>query len=288
MNGIYLDANNTLYIADEFANSVVWKLLSNTTNASIAAGVFQVRGSNVTQLNYPQDAYVDRNGDLYVTDFFNYRIQKFINGSINGTTIAGITGTAGSSTTQLNGIRFMAFDPTDTFMFVADGSNHRIIRFLTNSTSNTSGVVVAGGVGASNSVTGLNYPWGIHYLPSVSNDLFITNYNGHNVIRWTPGASSGTLVAGVPGTGGQNPVLLNGPMGVRIDNYLNVYVADSGNHRIQMFCANSQTGNPVAGTGIAGSGAGQLNGPRYILFDSAMNMYVSDFGNRRIQKFLKL
>lgn len=288
VSGLYLDANNVLYIADEFANSVVWKLLPNATNASLVAGVLQVRGPNVTQLNYPQDTYVDRNGDIYVTDYFNYRVQKFINGSVNGTTIAGTSGTAGSSTSQLNGIRFMTFDPTDTFMFVADGNNHRIIRFMTNSTSNSSGVVVAGGVGASNNVNGLNSPWGVHYLPSVSPDLFITNYNGHNIIRWTPGATSGTFVAGVPGTSGQNPVLLNGPMGIRIDSYMNVYVADANNNRIQMFCANTQTGITVAGTGIAGSAAGQLSNPRYVLFDSAMNMYVSDYGNRRIQKFLKL
>lgn len=285
---VYIDASNTFYITDESSNSVIWKLPFNASNATLIAGVLQVRGPNVTQLNYPQDAYVDRNGDLYVTDFFNYRVQKFINGSVNGTTIAGTSGTAGSSTAQLNGIRYFTFDPTDTFMFVADASNHRIIRFLTNSTSNSSGVVVAGGVGASNANTGLNNPMGVYYLPSVSNDLYITNYNGHNIIRWTPGATSGTFVAGVPGSSGQTPVLLNSPMGIRIDNNLNVYVADSGNHRIQMFCANSQTAITVAGTGVAGSSSFQLNGPRSITFDASMNMYVADYNNLRVQRFAKL
>jgi DNA-binding beta-propeller fold protein YncE len=118
-------------------------------------------------------------------------------------------------------------------------------------------------------------------LPSVSNDLFITNLDGHSVMRWTPGASSGVFVAGTPGVAGSNSTLLHRPMGIKIDSYLNIYVVDESNHRVQMFCANSQTGITIAGTGVGGNSQEQLLYPRGIAFDSALKMYI-------IQKFLKL
>ncbi|CAF5016463.1 unnamed protein product, partial [Rotaria sp. Silwood1] len=228
-SGIYINSNNTLFIVDEYPNEVVRRLLSNAVSVTNVAGQYQSGGSSSTQFNYPQDVYVDARGNMYVSDFYNYRIQKFTNGSSNGTTIAGITGSAGSAFSQFNGLRYFTFNITN-------------------------GVLMAGNNGAGNSNTTLNNPWGIHYLPSVSNDLFITNYNGHSVMRWTPGASSGYFVAGVPGVSGQTSMLLSYPIG----------------------------------TGIAGNTATQLNSPRGIAFDSAMNLYVSDTGNGRIQKFLKL
>ncbi|CAF1021950.1 unnamed protein product [Adineta steineri] len=77
-------------------------------------------------------------------------------------------------------------------------------------------------------------------------------------------------------------------MGIKIDSFMNIYVVDNGNNRIQLFCANSNTGITIAGDGTANSGATQFNNPRGIAFDSAMNMYVGDQGNNRVQKFTKL
>ena len=288
ISGAYVNSNDTLYGADEITDYVIWKLLKDAVNATIIAGTYNSSGSNSTQFYNAQDAYIDRNGNLYVSDCYNYRIQKFINGSSVGITIAGITGSQGSALNQLDTLRYLTFDSTDTYMYVADYSNHRIMRYLTNSISGMNGTLVAGGTGAGNTNTLLNYPWGIHYLPSVSNDLFITNYGGHSVMRWTPGASSGVFVAGTPGVSGSNSTLLNNPRGIKIDNYLNMYVVDTYNHRVQMFCAGSQTRITIAGTGILGNNATQLNRPRGIAFDSAMNMCIGDFDNRRVQKFLKL
>lgn len=287
-SSLYVDLNDTLYAVDETINYIVWKLLKNAVNATIIAGLKGSAGSSSTQLSNPNDVYADRNGNVYVSDCFNFRIQKFINGSTNGITISGITGSSGSALNQLNHPRYFTFDSDDTYMYVADANNNRIMRYLTNSTSGTSGTLVAGGNGAGNTNISLNGPWGIHYLPSVSNDLFIANLGGHSVMRWTPGASSGVFIAGTPGVSGSTSTLLNQPMGIKIDTYLNMYVVDYNNARVQMFCANNQTGMTIVGIGGAGSSATQLSGPRGIAFDSAMNMYIGDTNNRRVQKFLKL
>ncbi|CAF1110969.1 unnamed protein product [Adineta steineri] len=287
-SGVFIDSNDTLYAVDEDSNFVVWKLLKNAANPTIVAGTSGSQGSSSTQLNYPNDVYVDRSGNIYVSDSSNQRIQKFSSGSNVGVTIAGINSSTGSALNQLAYPRYLIFDPTVTYMYIADDNNHRVIRYSTSSTSGTNGTLAAGGAGPNNTNTSLNNPWGIYYLPSISNDLFITNVGGHSVIRWTPGASSGTFVAGVPGVSGSDSTHLNGPMGIRIDNYMNMYVVDYNNHRVQLFCANTTIGITIAGNGSAGNGATQLNYPRGIAFDSAMNMYIGDSSNARVQKFMKL
>ncbi|CAF0742476.1 unnamed protein product [Adineta steineri] len=283
--GLYVDSNNTLYVVDT-NNHVVWKLLNNAVNATIVAGLYQSQGSNSSQLNWPYDVYADRHGNIYVSDYYNHRIQKYSNGSRNGKTIAGING-YGSSLNQMNRPEFFVFDSTETFMYIVDHDNNRIMRFVTNSTSGVNGTIIAGGNAADNTNTTFNSPLGIHYFPNTSSDLFITNSDGDSVIRWTPGASSGVFVAGTPGVAGSSSSLLYSPAGIRIDAYLNMYVVDRGNNRIQMFCANSQIGITIAG-GSGGNGPEQLNQPSGIAFDAKMNMYIGDNNNARVQKFVKL
>ena len=288
VSGLDFDSHDTLYAVDELYNSVVWKLLNNTSTPIMIAGQNETRGPSSLLLDFPQDVYVDSSGNMYVTDYYNYRVQKYTGGSSSGVTIAGLIKNNGSSLNQFAGLRYFAFDSTESFMYVTDSENTRIMRYSTNSTSGANGVSVAGGNGAGDTNTQLHYPWGIAYRPSISSDLYITNNAGHSVIRWTPGAASGVFVVGTPGVAGSSSTTLSGPMGIKLDNYLNMFVVDNGNSRVQMFCYNSPTGITVAGTGVAGAASNLLNGPRGIAFDSAMNMYVSDFNNIRVQKFLKL
>ncbi|CAF0821953.1 unnamed protein product [Adineta steineri] len=248
---LFIDPNDTLYGADKDRH-YVWKLLKNAENATVVAGVYGSSGSDNVKLNYPEDVYVDQYGK------------------------------------QLYYPRGFAFDPTDTFMYIADRSNNRVVRFLTNSTSDTNGVLAAGTGTPDNTNETLNSPWSIWYSSSKHNDLFIVNHEGHSVIRWTLGATSGTFVGGLPGISCSNSTCFSYPTDVRIDADLNMYVVDEGNHRVQMFCENSDVGMTVIGNGVAGDSSTQLNSPQGIAFDSAMNMYVCDTGNRRVQKFLKL
>ncbi|CAF4317245.1 unnamed protein product, partial [Adineta steineri] len=167
-SGVFLDSNDTLYAADEAGHYVVWKLLKNAINATIVAGTYGLIGLNSSQFYFPNDVYVDRSGNMYVTDMGNSRVQKFSKASTNAITIAGsANGSAGSALNQLNGPRYFTFDPTETYMYVADTQNYRVLRYLTNSTSGNNGVLVAGGVGGSNTNTSVNGPFGIHYLPSI-------------------------------------------------------------------------------------------------------------------------
>lgn len=61
-----------------------------------------------------------------------------------------------------------------------------------------------------------------------------------------------------------------------------VYVADSGNNRIQKF---DSRGNYITQWGGPGSGEGEFKDPTDVAVDSKGYIYVADSGNNRIQKF---
>ncbi|CAF0898248.1 unnamed protein product [Adineta steineri] len=273
---MFVDSNDTLYGVDKLKR-YVWKLSKNAENAEVVAGIYESTGSDSIKLNSPQDVYIDQYGNMYVLDTNNHRVQKFINGTTHGETIAGLTESCGCSLKQLCFPRGFAFDPTDTFMYVADRSCERVIRFLTNSTSGTDGVIIAGRHIADNTNNALNGPYSIRYLSSINNDLLIVNWDGHSVIRWAIGATSGTFVAGLPGISCSSSICLSKPTDVRIDADQNMYVADELNHRVQMFCKNSDVGFTVVGNGVAGNSPTQLRNPQGIAFDSAMNITIPTF-----------
>ena len=77
-------------------------------------------------------------------------------------------------------------------------------------------------------------------------------------------------------------------MGVTLDSAGNVYVADTDNHRIQLFLAGQSNGTTIAGvTGVSGNGADQFSSPRSLVLDSQLNLYVADTANNRVQKFTR-
>lgn len=82
----------------------------------------------------------------------------------------------------------------------------------------------------------------------------------------------------------------NKPFGIAFDSTGILYVADSGNHRIQKF---DPTGNFIGkwgkngGDGTSGLGDGEFKNPYGIAIDSNDHIYVVDGANHRIQKFDK-
>jgi aldose sugar dehydrogenase len=77
---------------------------------------------------------------------------------------------------------------------------------------------------------------------------------------------------------------MRAPAGIALDQEGNVYVADTGNNRIQVFSSN---GTFITKWGGQYSGAdGQMRAPAGIALDSSSgNVYVADTGNNRIQVF---
>lgn len=74
----------------------------------------------------------------------------------------------------------------------------------------------------------------------------------------------------------------NKPRGITTDAQGNLYIADSGNARIQKFSPN---GDFLGVIGKPGNGEGELREPNGVVIDSAGDIYVADAGNNRLVKF---
>ena len=84
---------------------------------------------------------------------------------------------------------------------------------------------------------------------------------------------------GLGGGAGQ----FSAPRGLDIDGLGRLYVADSSNHRIQVF---DSLGTFITQVGGFGVGPGQFNAPRGVAIGSRGALYVTDTDNNRVQKFI--
>jgi sugar lactone lactonase YvrE len=101
---------------------------------------------------------------------------------------------------------------------------------------------------------------------------------------------AGTGTQGYSGDGGPatNAELYN-PNDVAFDASGNLYIADTGNHRIRKVNASGII-TTIAGNGIQGFSGdegqatnAELNYPRGIAFDASGNLYIADYNNERIR-----
>ena len=135
-------------------------------------------------------------------------------------------------------------------------------------------------------LTSLNSPAGLYY-DEASRDLYIANSGSSSatVMKWRVGATSGTVVAGLLGVAGNSSSQLSSPMGIVLDQWSNLYVADRSNNRVQLFCNGSTTGISIAGAGTGGS---TISAPYDVKLDSLLNLYVTENSAARARKFSKL
>ena len=271
--------NDILYIADRYNHRVVI-IAPNSTTAAATFGSF---GTGPNQFNEPADVFVT-NTSIYVLDSLNYRVQMWPRNRLNGTTVAGVLGSVGNTSSNStfglsSGISVDIFG----YLYVVDQPNHRVLRFPPNSTSGTNGVVVAGTGTAGNGSSQLDQPSRIF----VDNNLtmYITDTNNNRIQKWAVGVSLGVNVAG-SGIAANSDADLNGPRSVIVDNNGYVYIADGSNNRIQRWAPGGCVGECVVGCSrMNGSASDRLGNPQAMAFDSQGAVYVSDGYQNRVQKF---
>ncbi|MDR3678342.1 MAG: gliding motility-associated C-terminal domain-containing protein [Flavipsychrobacter sp.] len=235
-SGVAVDALGNIYVADQ-NNQRIQKFPSGSTSGTAATTVAGTgtAGSGLSQLSSPTGLALDASGNIYVSDYFNYRVIKFPSGSTsgtNGTIVAGGNGN-GNGATQLAGSDGICLDASGN-LYVTDPNNNRVQKFASGSTSATSGTTVAGGNGAGTATNQLNYPSSVA-VDGLGN-IYVADANNNRVQKWPSAAVAGTTVAGsAAGTSGSTAALLNFPTGVVIDGNGNLFVSDFNNNRIQQF-----------------------------------------------------
>jgi sugar lactone lactonase YvrE len=278
--GISVGVDNSLYISD-YSNDRVIRIQLGDLTGSIVAGT-GVGGSSANQLNGPEDLYVDASSNIYVADSLNYRIMFWGKNSSTGVQVAG-NGSAGSSLSTFNTVAAI-FADSEGNIYVSDTNNHRVMKFTPNVTN---AVIVAGTGSAGNGSYQLNSPDGI-YFDEINSYLYVADYNNHRIQRFHVGVSTnGTSVAGGNGQGSASNQL-SYPSSVSVSKINDaIYIADSGNNRVQLWNSGATSGVTIAGNGTSTSNySTPLQGPMDIrLSINETDLFVSEVTCNRVLSF---
>jgi len=151
------------------------------------------------------------------------------------------------------------------------------------------------------------YPEAVVIEP-VTGKLFVADYSGHRILRFTSVAAyqthaSAEAVLGQPdftsdaATDPPTASSLNGPGGMAFDSQGNLYVADFDNKRVLRWAnpttiASGSPADAVIGqadfTSNASPGPGphsRFSGPWVLAIDSSDNLYVGDYSYHRVLRF---
>jgi uncharacterized protein (TIGR03437 family) len=212
----------------------------------------------------------------------------------------------------------VALDSRDgvVHLYVSDSRNHRVLAWQDVRSFQSGDVPLlvlgqptrqsSGALGIGNK--GFNGPLGLAVDPANGN-LYVADFGNNRILRFpAPFANLSRVepdaVYGQPGFGTNNSDVsrtsLNKPRALVFDSQGNLWVADSGNHRVLRFNASAlDVVNPDADLVIGqkdfisnavnrGATAVSANGfdtPSGLAFDAQNNLYVSDFNNARVLRF---
>ena len=221
-------------------------------------------GTDDYEFDGVSDVAIDQEGNIYVVDSGNYRIQIFDRNFVYSDTID-ITDEYDAQAYPRNAVVSSTghlFVTVNAYVYIFDINDNYL---------------KIGQWGDEGTALGqLGSPSGI-FIEPLSGDVYVTEETNNRVSVFN---SDGTIKTAF-GTAD----LVNGyfyyPKDIVISND-EVFITDQQNHRVQVF---NQDGTFIRKWGTYGSADGQFDGPWGIDADSSGNVYVADSNNNRIQKF---
>lgn len=320
---VAMDGSGNVYVADE-ANHRVQKLTAATGHWSQWGKEGGASGSDLGEFEYPSAVAVDENGNVYVADMSNNRIQKLTVSTGVWSEWGKGGGASGYALGEFNLPIGVAVDGSGN-VYVADFSNHRVQKWTAGSDSwsevgagrfhNPGAVAVdaAGNVyvadtghhrihkmsatdnswtvwGTASGVIGnelgeFSYPFGLA-VDASGNNVYVADSANNRIQRLAVADNQWTAWGKSDKSSGTELGEFSNPFGMAVDaSGENVYVADRDNNRIQKLHVGSNKWTQYGTSGNAiGSELGQFSNPYGISTDGSGNVYVADRSNHRIQK----
>lgn len=248
-HGVASDNAGNIYVADE-ANHVIRKITKSTgiitTVAGDGGGYYGSDGVQATStgLNEPQDIALDDSGNIYICDYFNFRIRKVtaatgIISTIAGNGTQGSAGDGGQATAaQLSNTSGIALDNAGN-IYIALANKIRKITVATGIITTIAGTGLPGfsGDGGLATLAQLNSAVGIA-LDSIGNIYIADTYN-YRIRKITASTGIITTIAGTGNAGYNGDGIsaltadLNIPKGIIVDRFGCIYFSDSENNRVR-------------------------------------------------------
>ncbi|HEX5762133.1 MAG TPA: DUF6531 domain-containing protein [Solirubrobacterales bacterium] len=265
-SGVDVDASGDLWIADNENNRVQhWQSTSTAPKVGLQMGGFGSVGAGPGQFSQPRAVAVDDEGDVWVADTSNHRVQEF-DSEWNPIRQLGSFGTAAGQFSSPSGV---AVDPAGN-VWVADTGNHRLQKFDAEG-----GFLLQ--VGSQGSANGqFKSPGGV--ATDAQGGVWVADTSNHRIQQLD---SQGQFISKFGSQGAANGQL-SAPGGAALDAQGNVWVADTFNSRVQQF---DSQGGFIRKFGIQGSGDGQLGFPQGLAIDRSGDVWVADTANHRVQGF---
>ncbi|CAF1500767.1 unnamed protein product, partial [Rotaria sp. Silwood1] len=229
------------------------------------------RGSEINQLSYPWDLYVDDDQTIYVADCGNHRIVEWKSGATNGKVVAGGNGD-GNGAHQLSYPYDVIIDKESDSLIISDWGNRRVVRWPRR-----------------NGIRGetiISYISCIGLTMDDNGYLYVVDVGKHEVRRYKIGDTKETVVAGGNGKGNRLDQLSE-PRYVFVDREHSVYVSDWEKDRVMKWEEGAKQGIVVASGQGNGNSLTQLNKPQGVVVDQLGTVYVADGGNDRIMRYPK-
>ena len=197
----------------------------------------------------------------------------------------GTTGVAGSDAAHFSQPVPGAVDPAESHLFVADAGNHRVQVLDTGSLAVVATIGVTGIPGADNAH--LDRPQGVGFDPSTGR-VFVADTANQRVQIFESKSFAYVATLGTTGATGSDAAHFDLPGSAAVNLATHqLYVADTGNHRVQIFDAGTLALIATLGTsGVPGSDAAHLDQPSDAELDPGTSqILVADTGNQRVQIF---
>ena len=221
---------------------------------------FGTHGFGQGQLKSPRGVAVDGEGNILVSDYNNHRVQKF---TADGQYLMS-GGTRGSGSLRFEYPTDVAFNTSNSKVYVVDKDNHRVQ--VLNSDLTFSSIFGKQGNGNGQ----FSHPWGA--ACDNTGKVYVADTLNHRIQVFT---ADGKFVR-MFGRRGQGRGELAEPRYVAVDTDGVVYVSECVTHRVSVFTSEGQF---VTSVGRWGNGPGNFKYPRGLAVDSKGVLYVCDNGD---------